>query len=168
MPSRSASAGITLDVKGCKARYGVAYLRSVCGQAGIGLQETPPDEDVLAVDCEVSFPEANVRVQVKCTSKWNIRGSSLTYPVEAGWVRKWDMCAVPVYFVVVIVPPDHPSTWLQHHEEGTFHSTAAFWARLIPGHTGHSVPVPKDQRLSMETIEIWHRDLRAAFTQRDS
>ena len=52
------------------------------------------------------FPEAPVRVQVKCTSQWSISGSQLTYPVEAGWVRKWDAIKVPLYFVVVIVPKD--------------------------------------------------------------
>jgi len=33
-----------------KARYGVAYVRSICAQAGVNLQEMSRDEDVLAVD----------------------------------------------------------------------------------------------------------------------
>lgn len=57
-----------LSVSARKARYGVAYLRSVCAQAGVGLSETSADEDVLAIDCDVKFAEGVVGVQVKCTS----------------------------------------------------------------------------------------------------
>src|SRR5260370_13202469 len=110
------------------------------------MRETERDSDVLAVDCNVAFREADVRVQVKCTSQWTIGGTSLTYPVEEGWIRKWDECLIPVYFVVVIVPPD-PDLWLDHDPEGTFHSTAAFWVRLVPGTVSTSLAVPKDQRL---------------------
>jgi hypothetical protein len=41
----------TLPDTGRRARYGVAYLRTICAQAGVGVKETSPDEDVLAVDC---------------------------------------------------------------------------------------------------------------------
>jgi len=163
VPQRTTVPGVTLDVSGSKGRYGVAYLRSICSQAGITMTETEPGEDVLAVDCDVHFQEASVRVQVKCTSQWRMAGKSLAYPVEDGWVRKWDAMVVPVYFVVVIVPPD-PAEWLRHRDDGTFHSTAAFWTRLMPGQIGTTVRVPKNQRLYMETIDTWHDHLLAAFT----
>lgn len=155
----------TLGTNGCKARYGLSYVRSVCSQAGVTMTETEPDSDVLAVDCNVAFREADVRVQVKCTSKWTIGGRSLRYPIEEGWIRKWDDSVVPVYFVVVIVPSD-PALWLRHDQDGTFHGTAAFWVRLVPGTVGTSLAVPKDQRLTRNTIEIWHSDLLALFKPR--
>jgi Domain of unknown function (DUF4365) len=155
----------TLDTNGRKARYGISYVRSICCQAGVTMTETEPDSDVLAVDCSVMFREADVRVQVKCTSQWTIDGKSLTYPVEEGWIRKWDECKVPVYFAAVIVPSD-PDTWLRHDKDGTFHSTAAFWVRLVPGTVSTSIAVPKDQRLTLDTIKIWHSDLLALFTPR--
>src|SRR5262245_29053064 len=94
----------TLSAELRKARYGVAYVRSICSQAGVPLSETDPDEDVLAVDCDLKFPEASVRVQVKCTSRWKITGKSISWPVAKAWVQKWDMNELPVYFIVVIVP----------------------------------------------------------------
>jgi hypothetical protein len=150
--------GSSLSLDGRKARYGIAYVRSICSQAGVPLQETEPDEDVLAVDCSIGFPQGDVRVQVKCTSRWMISGKSLTFPVEQEWVRKWDENFLPVYFVVVIVPK-LARQWLRHDHNGTFHHTAAFWARLPPGEVGSSVVVPKDQRLMVSTISSWHLDL---------
>jgi hypothetical protein len=155
--------GVTLDANGCRARYGLSYVRSICSQAGVGMTETAPDEDVLAVDCSVEFPEAAVRVQVKCTSQWSISGSQLTYPVEAGWVRKWDAIKVPMYFVVVIVPKD-PDDWIRHEVGGTAHQTAAYWVRLIPGEIGTSINVPKKQRLTKSTMTEWHKDLLDLFS----
>jgi hypothetical protein len=77
-------------------------------------------------------------------------------------VHKWDMNVVPVYFVVVIVPDD-PAQWIRHDADGTFHGTAAFWARLVPGQIGATINVPKSQRLSMDTLYIWHNDLLDLF-----
>ena len=156
-------ASATLTATGCKARYGVAYLRSICSQAGVGMTETSPDEDVLAVDCELQFPEASVRVQVKCTSRWTMNGQGVTWPVKSEWVRKWDVNVLPVYFVVVVVP-DQIQNWLRHDEDGTFHATAAYWTRLVTGVSGSSVRVPAHQRLSAKTLGLWHAQLMAATT----
>ena len=155
--------GVTLGMNGCKARYGLSYLRSICSQAGVGMTETAPDEDVLAVDCSVEFPEAAVRVQVKCTSQWSIAGAQLTYPVEEAWVRKWDSIKVPMYFVVVIVSKDL-ERWVRQEDSGTFHETAAYWVRIVPGKTGASIDIPKKQRLSKITMAVWHNDLLSLFT----
>ena len=152
----------TLTANGCKARYGIAYLRAICSQAGVGLTETAPDEDVLAVDCAIEYAESSVRVQVKCTSNWKISGSSITYEIEDGWVRNWDKNFGPVYFLVVLVPPKIEE-WLNHHPNGTYHATAAYWVRLEKGKVGKTLTVPKDQRLSVDTIATWHEDMLAAY-----
>lgn len=77
----------TLTPTGQRARYGVSYVRNICAQAGIGLIETSPDEDVLATDCEVEFKEASVRVQVKCTSGLTIGGKTKSYSLKPEWLR---------------------------------------------------------------------------------
>ena len=146
-----------------KARYGVAYLRSICAQAGVGMKETPADEDVLAVDCSVEFAEAAVRVQVKCTSQFTIGGRSASWQLEDSWIRAWSNSRVPVYFVLVIVGDTIPD-WLDHQHDGTHHRAAAFWRRLPPPPGASRVQVPKAQRLTADTLLQWHQDLVAVFT----
>jgi hypothetical protein len=152
----------TLSDNARKARYGLSYVHAICSQVGVGMIETAPDEDVLAIDCFVNYAAGDVRVQVKCTSSWTITGASLTFPLEERWVQKWNRSHVPVYLVVVIVPSD-PDLWLRHDEDGTFHGAAAFWVR-VPKNPGDSIEVPKDQRLTRETLVAWNNDLLSMYT----
>ena len=153
----------TLSASGQKARYGISYLRNICAHAGVGLTETSPDEDVLAVDCDVSFPAASVRVQVKCTSSFKIGGYSASWSIKPQWREKWQDSAVPVYFVIVIVPSKLP-LWLDHNSGGTFHHTAAFWSKIDASKLGTTISVPKSNRLTMATLPEWNNDLLACFT----
>lgn len=145
-----------------KARYGMSYVQGVCCQAGVGMNPTSQDEDVLAIDCTVEFDIAPVRVQVKCSSDWTIGGGGLTFPLHKSWTEKWTRCFVPVYLVVVVVPPDF-HLWMRHDSDGTFHGSAAFWVR-IPPDVGRSIEVPKTQRLSKDTLTLWRNDLLAMYT----
>jgi hypothetical protein len=135
-----------LDDKGRKARYGVSYVRNVCAQAGVPFMETEPDSDVHAVDCGVTFPAAEIRVQVKCSSQFKMSGKTATWSIEPDWVRKWERALVPVYFVLVIVP-EHWSVWLNHEPTQTVHTTGAFWGRVNdPNHTvGQSLQIKEDE-----------------------
>ena len=148
---------------GSKARYGVSYVRNICAQAGVGLNETAPDEDVLAVDCDVKFAEADVRVQVKCTGQFTLAGKQASWKVEQSWVDTWAMAKVPVYFVLVIVK-GQSHEWLHHRPTGTMHNAAAFWRRVdgLPSETT-SLTIAKKQRLTAATVEQWHGDLLACF-----
>src|SRR3954447_7261777 len=85
----------TLSPNGQRARYGVSYVRNICAQAGFGLNETSPDEDVLATDCDVVFMEANVRVQVKCTSGLTLGGKTKSWQLKSAWLRKWEQSLLP-------------------------------------------------------------------------
>jgi Domain of unknown function (DUF4365) len=155
----------TLTPDGRKARYGVAYVRSVCAQAGVSLQEMSPDEDVLAVDCDITFRAgARVSAQVKCTSAFKIRGHSISWPVKTEWVKKWQEHWVPVYLVIVIVPVD-AAEWIKHNPvEGTFHQTAAFWRQVLPDeHIGRRISIPKSQRFQSSTLALWHSDFLETF-----
>lgn len=163
--AKLSEAWTTLTPDGRKARYGVAYVRSICAQAGVSLQEMSPDEDVLAVDCDITFRAgAHVSVQVKCTSGFKISGRSISWPVKTEWVKKWQERWLPVYFVTVIVPID-AAEWIKHDPaEGTFHHTAAFWRRIRRDeHIGTRISIPKSQRLQSSTLALWHSDFLETF-----
>lgn len=127
------------------------------------MTETSPDEDVLATDCTVDFKEGVVRVQVKCTSGLTIDGESKNYTLKPEWLRKWDDSLIPVYFVIVVVPR-REQDWVAHHGDGTFHMTAAFWQRVPNGTRAKRIYIPKEQRLTADTLPVWHAELRAAFS----
>jgi hypothetical protein len=160
----SAKVIATLSPNGAKARFGVAYLRSVCSQAGVGFTETSIDEDVLAIDGKVEFEIAEARVQVKCTGKFRINGGeTASWPADPGWWRKWHVSKVPVYFVLLIVDPDDQHSWLNHQFDGTLHRAAAFWVRVDHMAEGASITVPKRQRLTADTLREWAADVDACF-----
>lgn len=152
----------TLSPNGQRARYGVSYVRNICAQSGVGLTETSPDEDVLATDCTVDFKEGGVRVQVKCTSGLSLGGKTKSYGLKPEWLRKWDESLVPVFFVIVVVPKQE-RLWLAHQADGTLHKTAAFWQRVPQSAKAKSISIPKAQRLTTETLPVWHAELLAAF-----
>jgi hypothetical protein len=140
----------------------VSYVRAVCAQAGVGFQETSPDEDVLAVDGDVKFREASVGVQVKCTSTLKIGGRTASWPLEPGWVRKWAEARLPVYFILVIVEKDI-SKWIDHRGAGTLLRAAAFWKRITPAELSSSISIPKAQRFTADTLPIWRTELLSCF-----
>jgi hypothetical protein len=162
-PAELSDVVATLSANGSKARYGVSYVRNVCAQAGVGMTETPADEDVLAVDCTVDFAPAPVRVQVKCTSQFTIAGRQASWKIEPGWLRAWKDSKIPVYFVLVIVQGE-PTMWLDHRPKATLHNAAAFWHRVdqLPPDTT-SLTIVKKRRLTVATVQEWRADLLACF-----
>jgi hypothetical protein len=152
----------TLSENRRKARYGVAYMRSICAQAGVRMSETSPDEDVAAIDCTVDMPAAGVRVQVKCTSRLTITGTSASWTTKPEWLAAWHAARVPVYFVLVIVK-DPVADWLDHPVDLTRHHAAAFWRRITLADVGTSIDIPKSQRLTAATMDTWNADLNAVF-----
>jgi hypothetical protein len=155
----------TLSPTRAKARFGVAYVRAVCSQAGVGFAETSPDEDVLAVDGDVQFSEASVRIQVKCSGQFKINGgSTATWQAEPHWREMWRNSIHPVYFVLVIVDPDEQQNWLDHRDDGTLHRAAAFWVRVDGLMENQNITVPKHQRLTASTLGVWKAELLSGYT----
>ena len=154
----------TLSPNGSKARFGVAYLRALCSQAGVGLTEISVDEDVLAIDAMINFAVAEARVQVKCTGQFRKNGSgATTWPAEEKWWAKWNKSGVPVYFIVIVVDPDVQAHWLDHRVDGTMHHAAAFWVRVDRMAAAPSIRVPRKQRLTVSTFREWAADVDACF-----
>lgn len=153
---------LSLDAR--KGVYGVVYMRAVAAAAGCGFVETPPGEDVLAVDCSIVFPQNAVRVQVKTTHSHAIDGTNpkLSYSASQHWVDSWAVAQVPVFFVVVVVPDDS-DLWLNHHEAGTdLFKTAAYWSRISPGQFAPGsmgVSALRSQRVDANTMGIWQQQL---------
>jgi hypothetical protein len=153
----------TLSDNGAKGRIGVSYVRSIISQAGVGFTETPPDEDVLAVDGTVDFIVASARIQVKCSSRFKIAGSSASWHSELHWRERWKESGVPVYFVLVILDYDERPRWVEHHASGTNHKAAAFWVRVNQLEEGQSINIPKTQRLTIATLNIWAQEVESCF-----
>lgn len=152
-----------LPPNSCKARYGVGYVRTVCSQAGVGFDETSPDEDYLAVDATVKLPPANASVQIKCSSQFRIAGNSASWPAEVEWRQSWRQSLLPVYFVLVILDIEDQSSWLVHTDDGTLHRAAAFWTRVDKDPDSSRIRIPKTQRLTAETMDLWTADVRSCF-----
>lgn len=146
-----------------KSRFGVAYVRAVCSQAGVGFGETSPDEDLLAVDAEVKFREANAHVQIKCTSQYNLDQTPLRWSVTPEWRRKWEACLLPVYFVLVVLDTPARADWLTHPLDGTMYRAAAYWTRVNGTISSPSVQLERTRRLTIDTMNHWSLDVRACF-----
>lgn len=140
-----------------RARYGAAYVRSLCAHAGAGFNETSIDEDVQAVDATVDFARLPVRVQIKCTSQFKVGNGKLTLELEPGWVDKWTESDTTVFVVVVKVPAHVPS-WVEHDDAVTRHNTVAFGRRFEPGVHTKSMTFTATDKLTSDTIYKW-RDL---------
>lgn len=146
-----------------KARFGVGYVQTLSAHAGLGFTETGPDQDVLAVDCALDFPEASVRVQVKCTSTLTLPGRSASWKVKPAWNKLWSTSKSPVYLVIVMVPKDFDK-WIDHSYVGTnLTKTAAFWARVDNQSINGSVNIPKSQRLTVDSFPLWRDDMLSVY-----
>lgn len=154
----------TLGPNGSKARFGAAYVRSVCSHAGVGFTETTIDEDVLAIDGTVDFAVSPARIQIKCTGQFKIAGGqSAGWQADETWWGKWHRSRIPVYFVLVVVDPDDQLVWLEHNDEGTLNRAAAFWVRVDQLSDRSRIRVPKNQRLTAGTLTQWAAEVNACF-----
>lgn len=152
-----------------QSRFGVHYVSGICSQAGFGIDEFSIDEDVLAVDATVQFPAVGARVQIKTTRTRALSDASeyISYTAKPGWLDKWRASIVaPVYFVVVLMPPD-ASGWMQHAVDGTTLSgIGAFWCRIHVEECEKSgqIIVPRANRLDASAIAQWEQATLGPYT----
>jgi Domain of unknown function (DUF4365) len=156
------AAGATpLQDKGKKSRYSLSYLYSICAQGGYTAREVRQDEDVHSIDASVKMRGADVYVQMKCSSSPEPNSSGYRVDFEDGWIQKWREEHLPVYIILVVVPPEH-DRWIDHTlATATLHRSAAFWARFDPGSDAMSITV--DQRLTVDTMKQWQDDVDDLF-----
>ncbi|MFA5606103.1 MAG: DUF4365 domain-containing protein [Leucobacter sp.] len=143
---------------GRKGRYGVAYLRSLAAHAGVGLQETSPDEDVDAVDVTLKFGRASAEVQVKCSGQFKVGNNPATLQLEPGWVEKWTESLVPVYVILVKVP-SVVSDWIEGKPSSTVHRTVAFGKRFDPAIHKTTMKFVRADRITAETLYDWRDEV---------
>lgn len=149
-----------------RARLGGAFLRALCAQAGVGFVETSGEEDYVAVDGIITLRNADIRVQVKCSSQLTIQGRSASWPLEARWIDAWKDHLGAVILVLVIVD-QLEGEWLIHETDHTKVKAAAFWARVDAlDSTATRVDIPKAQRISVDTFEEWKALTHQAIRQK--
>lgn len=159
---RMSDGGPMLTLNRRKARYGVSYLRSVCAQAGVGVTETAPDEDVYAIDCDLKYGPLTLPVQVKCTAQHILPAEKDPWvDVDPTWATKWEESVLPVHLVLVIVEAD-PEVWLDHHDNGTWLPAAAYWVHVTGAEKGR-LKFPLEQRLDAAAVTAWYTNAMAGF-----
>ncbi len=156
------SAWETIPLSDRKGRLGVTYVRTVLAQAALPNEETTGGEDHLAVDLNVHFPAAAVRVQVKCGTRKPNKSGSIYVPVEPAWRVRWCATKTPVYLIYVRLEKGQPPDWLDHPALATTVHARAHWVR-VNGLSAASVSVPLGNRLNLGTFATWNQQLEECF-----
>jgi len=132
-------------------------VRALAAQGGWTSSETSADEDQHAIDLMLECPEGPVHIQVKCgTSRLTKNGIRQT--VKPTWIGHWNRKLAPVYLVYVSVTKE-PFDWIVHNDNGTLHRCHAYWVRVDSRVKGSSVTVPRNNRLTADTLVGWRDDL---------
>nr|WP_306428113.1 MULTISPECIES: DUF4365 domain-containing protein [unclassified Brevibacterium] len=151
-----------------QGRYGVAYVRSVCTQFGVGFGETSADEDTIGVDGQIEYEVSPLRIQIKCTTKaFTKQEPHISWPIKDKWAQLWSGMLVHPYLVVVQVP-EEPADWIDYEDGSTLHHTSAYWApldrtTLKPLEKQTSIHVPKRNLFTPETVGDWEREIKSQF-----
>lgn len=143
-------------------RIGVAYMRALCAQAGVGCSETTPGEDHLAIDMKVEFQQGDVRVQIKSGSQEPLSDGSISISVKDSWISKWTANMLPAYLVYVRLPGKDWPTILTHEPDTTKWNAYAYWARVDCLKSSPIHLAPKN-RLTIDTFMQWQSDIIANF-----
>ncbi|MCS0644978.1 DUF4365 domain-containing protein [Curtobacterium flaccumfaciens] len=149
-----------------QGRYGVVYLRAIAAQAGCGFKENDPDEDAIAVDCDIQMRAAPIRVQVKTTYIEDMFGTDdIVHYAKPHWIDSWRDSALPVYYLVVVVR-QQSSDWIEYPATGTLLAdTRAYWTR-VDNHDFSSstrIEIPRSNELGSTTMTQWNDDLLATL-----
>ncbi|WP_374228006.1 DUF4365 domain-containing protein [Rhodococcus qingshengii] len=143
--------GGDLEVSSRKSRYSLAFISSLCAQAGLRVSETRQDEDVHAIDMSVEYPESSVRLQLKCSSSMQMTRKFETISCDQYRIDRWRDNAGPVFIVLVVVPDNHYD-WIADEDRSTLHRTHAYWAQYDPNSTRKSVRVYQENRVTLDVV----------------
>ncbi len=152
-----------MDIAKQKEQFNRAYVRAIAAQAGFNPSELEVDDD--SVDLELSgrgftgvLRNPKVQFQLKCTSQDLISGDVIKFPLSRknyDDLRGTDVLC-PRYLAVLLVPDD-PAYWVEHHQEHMSMHNACFYVSLRdqPSTTNSStvtVDVPMNQRLTTDSL----------------
>lgn len=154
----------TIPLSDRKGRIGVHYVRTLLAQAALPNKEFESGEDHLAVDLTVEFPDAPVRVQVKCGTRAPNKSGSISVPVNADWRNHWCRSKVPVYLVYVRLEKARPAQWVDHVDLSTTVHARAHWVR-VNGLSAGSASVPLSNRLRLDTFVTWNKQVAECFPE---
>lgn len=115
------------------------------------------DQDINAIDAQLDFLEAPLRVQLKCTSRLTITGRGLRFPLKQEWIRKWRRSKLPVYLLVIVLSRD--TDWIRHNPPMTIADATAYWARVDTIDPGTpSILIGPENTVDKTTIASWFDD----------
>ncbi|MGF6539396.1 DUF4365 domain-containing protein [Paraburkholderia youngii] len=152
-----------MDIGKQKEQFNKAYVRAIAAQAGFNPSELEVDDD--SVDFELSgrgfggtIRNPKVQFQLKCTSQDFISGDVIKYPLPRknyDDLRGTDLVC-PRYLAVLLVPED-PTYWVEHHAEHMRLQNACFYVSLrdLPptsNSTSVTVDIPLTQRLTTDSL----------------
>ncbi|MBF3830794.1 DUF4365 domain-containing protein [Burkholderia pseudomallei] len=152
-----------MDISKQKEQFNKAYVRAIAAQAGFNPSELEVDDD--SVDLELSgrgftgvLRNPKVQFQLKCTSRDLISGDVIKFPLSRknyDDLRGTDVVC-PRYLAVLLVPDD-PAYWLDHHHEHMCMYNACFYVSLrdrpsTANSTNVTVDVPLSQRLTTDSL----------------
>ncbi|WP_321797594.1 DUF4365 domain-containing protein [Caballeronia sp. J97] len=147
-----------------KEQFNVAYVRAIAAQAGFNPSQLDVDDD--SVDLELSgrgfcgrVRNPKLQFQLKSTSRDCVSGSVIRYPLSRKNYDdlRGDNLICPRYLAVLLVP-EEPTEWVQHHPEHMSLHNACFYVSLrdLPDTANTStvtVSVPLSQRLTTEALK---------------
>lgn len=137
-----------------KSSFSQGFLKMLASAAGAPVSFTPQDQDFNAIDAQLTFAEAPIPVQLKCTSTLKPSDAGLRFPLKEAWIRSWRRSLLPVYLVVVVLSRE--SEWIRHEESTTIANAKAFWARVDQLELGTpSILMSHDHTLDDGTIDTW-------------
>lgn len=143
-----------LQANAAKSLFSQGYLAMISSEAGAPVMMTGQDQDINAIDAQIDFLEAPIRVQLKCTSSLTVTDKGLRFRLKEEWVKKWDRSQLPVYLLIIVLGSD--SDWLKYEDAATIANAKAFWARVdkLPLSTTSILINPSDT-VDNKTIETW-------------
>ncbi|MBR8251684.1 DUF4365 domain-containing protein [Burkholderia cenocepacia] len=152
-----------MDIAKQKEQFNKAYVRAIAAQAGFNPSELDVDDD--SVDLELSgrgftgvLRNPKVQFQLKCTSQDLVSGDVIKFPLSRknyDDLRGADLVC-PRYLAVLLVPDD-PTYWVEHHAEHMSMHNACFYVSLrdqpsTTNSTTVTVDIPLSQRLTTDSL----------------
>lgn len=147
----------SLGSNAAKSLFSQGYLQLIASEARTTVMFTQQDQDINAIDAQLDFLEAPLRVQLKCTSSLTITDRGLRFQLKKEWIRKWRRSPLPVYLLVIVLGRD--TDWIRHEPPMTIADATAYWARVdtIDPNTP-SILISPDNTVDNTTIASWFDD----------
>lgn len=143
-----------LGSNAAKSLFSQGYLQLIASEAQTTVMFAQQDQDINAIDAQLDFLEAPLRVQLKCTSSLTVTDRGLRFPLKEEWIRKWRRSPLPVYLLVIVLSSD--ADWITHAPPSTITNATAYWARVDNVEPdARSILIGPNNTVDNNTIASW-------------